>query len=74
MIMVKAGKPVDELIDQLLPLMEPGDVIIDGGNELYTNSIRRTKYVESKGLLFIATGVSGGEEGAFEGPKHDAWR
>ncbi len=68
MIMVKAGKPVDELIDQLIPLLEPGDVIIDGGNELYTNTIRRTKYVESKGLLFIGTGVSGGEEGALKGP------
>jgi 6-phosphogluconate dehydrogenase len=68
MIMVKAGKPVDELIDQLVPLLEPGDVIIDGGNEHYTNSERRTKYVESKGLLFIATGVSGGEEGALKGP------
>jgi len=68
MMMVKAGKPVDELIDQLIPLLEPGDVIIDGGNEHYTNSERRTKYIESKGLLFIATGVSGGEEGALKGP------
>jgi 6-phosphogluconate dehydrogenase len=68
MMMVKAGKPVDELIDHLIPLLEPGDVLIDGGNELYTNSIRRTKYVESKGMLFIATGVSGGEEGALKGP------
>jgi 6-phosphogluconate dehydrogenase len=68
MMMVKAGKPVDELIDHLIPLLEPGDVLIDGGNELYTNSIRRTKYVESKNMLFIATGVSGGEEGAFKGP------
>jgi 6-phosphogluconate dehydrogenase len=68
MIMVKAGKPVDDLIDQLIPLLEAGDVIIDGGNEHYTNSDRRTKYVESKGLLFIGTGVSGGEEGALKGP------
>jgi len=68
MMMVKAGKPVDELIDHLIPLLEPGDVLIDGGNELYTNSIRRTKYVESKDMLFIATGVSGGEEGALKGP------
>ena len=68
MIMVKAGKPVDELIDHLIPLLEPGDIIIDGGNEHYTNTIRRTKYVESKGLLFIGTGVSGGEEGALKGP------
>ncbi len=68
MMMVKAGKPVDELIDQLIPLLEPGDVIIDGGNEHYTNSERRTQYVESKKLLFIGTGVSGGEEGALKGP------
>src|SRR5689334_2801133 len=68
MIMVKAGKPVDDLIDQLIPLLEKGDVIIDGGNEHYTNSERRTQYIESKGLLFIGTGVSGGEEGALKGP------
>jgi 6-phosphogluconate dehydrogenase len=68
MIMVKAGKPVDDLIDQLVPLLEPGDVIIDGGNEHYTNTERRTQYIESKGLLFIGTGVSGGEEGALLGP------
>ena len=68
MMMVKAGKPVDELIDHLIPLLEPGDVLIDGGNELYTNTDRRTQYVESKGLLFIGTGVSGGEEGALKGP------
>ena len=68
MMMVKAGKPVDDLIEQLIPLLEPGDVLIDGGNEHYTNTERRTKYVESKGLLFIGTGVSGGEEGALKGP------
>ncbi|MGC4002498.1 MAG: NADP-dependent phosphogluconate dehydrogenase [Pirellulales bacterium] len=68
MMMVKAGKPVDDLIDQLIPLLEPGDVIIDGGNEHYTNTERRTKYIEEKGLLFIGTGVSGGEEGALKGP------
>ncbi|MBL8826313.1 MAG: decarboxylating NADP(+)-dependent phosphogluconate dehydrogenase [Planctomycetaceae bacterium] len=68
MMMVKAGKPVDELIDQLIPLLDEGDVIIDGGNEHYTNSERRTQYVESKKLLFIGTGVSGGEEGALKGP------
>ena len=68
MMMVKAGQPVDDLIEQLLPLLEPGDVLIDGGNEHYTNTERRTKYVESKGLLFIGTGVSGGEEGALKGP------
>jgi 6-phosphogluconate dehydrogenase len=68
MMMVKAGDPVDQLIEQLLPLMSPGDVLIDGGNEQYTNTERRTKYVESKGLLYIGTGVSGGEEGALKGP------
>jgi 6-phosphogluconate dehydrogenase len=68
MMMVKAGAAVDELIEKLIPLMEPGDVIIDGGNEHYTNTERRTKYVESKGLLYIGTGVSGGEEGALKGP------
>ena len=68
MMMVKAGQPVDDLIDQLLPKLSPGDVLIDGGNEHYTNTERRTKYVESKGLLYIGTGVSGGEEGALKGP------
>ena len=68
MIMVKAGKPVDELIEQLLEHMTKGDVIIDGGNEHYTNTERRTEYIESKKLLFIGTGVSGGEEGALKGP------
>jgi len=67
-MMVKAGKPVDELIDQLIPLLEPGDIIIDGGNSHYPDTIRRTNYVESKGLLFVGTGVSGGEEGALLGP------
>jgi 6-phosphogluconate dehydrogenase len=68
MMMVKAGDAVDQLIDHLIPLMSPGDVIIDGGNEFYANTERRTKYVESKGLLYIGTGVSGGEEGALKGP------
>ncbi|MBM4005392.1 MAG: decarboxylating NADP(+)-dependent phosphogluconate dehydrogenase [Planctomycetes bacterium] len=68
MMLVKAGPAVDELMEQLIPLLEPGDVIIDGGNEHYTNTERRTRYVESKGLLFIGTGVSGGEEGALKGP------
>lgn len=68
MMLVKAGVAVDELIEQLIPLLEPGDVIIDGGNEYYTNTERRTQYVESKGLLYIGTGVSGGEEGALKGP------
>jgi 6-phosphogluconate dehydrogenase len=68
MLMVKAGKPVDEFIEQLLPHLEAGDIIIDGGNSLFEDTIRRTKYVESKGLLYIGTGVSGGEEGARHGP------
>jgi 6-phosphogluconate dehydrogenase len=68
MLMVQAGKPVDDFIELLLPHLEPGDIIIDGGNSNYNDSIRRTAYVESKGLLFIGTGVSGGEEGARRGP------
>jgi 6-phosphogluconate dehydrogenase len=68
MLLVKAGKPVDEFIDLLLPHLEPGDIIIDGGNSHYPDSIRRTKTLESKGMLFIGTGVSGGEEGARFGP------
>src|SRR5215468_2407544 len=68
MLMVKAGPPVDEFIEQLLPHLEAGDIIIDGGNSLFEDTIRRTKYVESKGLLYIGTGVSGGEEGARHGP------
>src|SRR5436190_11314487 len=68
MLMVKAGKPVDEFIEQILPHLEPGDIIIDGGNSLFDDTARRVKYVESKGMLFIGTGVSGGEEGARHGP------
>jgi 6-phosphogluconate dehydrogenase len=68
MMLVKAGSAVDEFIEQLLPHLEPGDIIIDGGNSLFEDTIRRTKYVESKGLLYIGTGVSGGEEGARHGP------
>ena len=68
MMLVKAGKPVDEFIEHLLPHLEPGDIIIDGGNSLFEDTNRRVKYVESKGLLYIGTGVSGGEEGARHGP------
>jgi 6-phosphogluconate dehydrogenase len=68
MMLVKAGKPVDEFIEQLLPRLEPGDIIIDGGNSLFEDTNRRVKYVESKGLLYVGTGVSGGEEGARHGP------
>ena len=68
MLMVKAGPAVDALIEQLIPLLSPGDILIDGGNTLYVDTERRTKYVESKGLLFVGSGVSGGEEGALKGP------
>ena len=68
MMLVKAGKPVDEFIEQLIPCLEAGDIIIDGGNSLFEDTNRRTKYCESKGLLYIGTGVSGGEEGARHGP------
>ncbi|MFH0881919.1 MAG: decarboxylating NADP(+)-dependent phosphogluconate dehydrogenase [bacterium] len=68
MLMVKAGKPVDEFIEQLLPHLEPGDIIIDGGNSHFLDTIRRTSYLERKNVLFIGTGVSGGEEGALKGP------
>jgi 6-phosphogluconate dehydrogenase len=68
MLLVKAGKPVDDFIDLLIPHLDKGDIIIDGGNSHFPDSIRRTKYVEDKGLLYIGTGVSGGEEGALNGP------
>jgi 6-phosphogluconate dehydrogenase len=68
MLMVKAGKPVDDFIELLIPHLEQGDIIIDGGNSHYPDTIRRTTYLESKGLKFIGTGVSGGEEGALRGP------
>lgn len=79
MLMVKAGDVVDKFINDLVPLLDKGDIIIDGGNSLYTDSNRRTKDLEAKGLLFIGTGVSGGEEGALKGPSimpggsHAAW-
>ncbi|MEN8158156.1 MAG: decarboxylating NADP(+)-dependent phosphogluconate dehydrogenase [Bacteroidota bacterium] len=79
MMLVKAGKPVDDFIELLIPHLETGDIIIDGGNSHFPDSIRRTKYVESKGMRFIGTGVSGGEEGALLGPSimpggsPDAW-
>jgi 6-phosphogluconate dehydrogenase len=68
MIMVKAGAAVDDMIDQILPHLDDGDILIDGGNSLFTDTIRRTEYVESHGKLYIGTGVSGGEEGALIGP------
>lgn len=79
MLMVKAGDAVDATIEQLLPYLEQGDIIIDGGNSLFTDTERRMRYVESKGLLYVGTGVSGGEEGARHGPSvmpggsPDAW-
>src|SRR4030042_3547787 len=68
MMLVKAGQAVDDFIELLIPHLEPGDIIIDGGNSNYGDTIRRTAHVESKGLLYIGTGVSGGEEGARHGP------
>ena len=79
MLMVKAGQPVDAFIEQLIPLLEKGDVIIDGGNSHFEDTNRRTNRVEEAGLLYIGTGVSGGEEGALKGPSimpggsPDAW-
>jgi 6-phosphogluconate dehydrogenase len=79
MLMVKAGDTVDQMIDHVLPHLSPGDIIIDGGNSLFTDSNRRTKDLAAKGILFIGTGVSGGEEGARFGPSimpggnPDAW-
>jgi 6-phosphogluconate dehydrogenase len=68
MMLVKAGQAVDDFIEQIIPYLEPGDVIIDGGNTHFPDTVRRTARVESKGLLYIGTGVSGGEEGALHGP------
>lgn len=79
MMMVKAGSPVDELIEQLIPYLSPGDVVIDGGNSDFPDTERRVKYLESKGFYFVGSGVSGGEEGALNGPSImpggavDAW-
>jgi 6-phosphogluconate dehydrogenase len=79
MIMVKAGAAVDDVINELVPLLEPGDILIDGGNSHFPDSTRRTRELKQKGLLFIGTGVSGGEEGALKGPSimpggnPDAW-
>lgn len=79
MLMVKAGQPVDDFIEKFLPLLEDGDIIIDGGNSHFPDTVRRTQYLESKGKLYVGTGVSGGEEGALRGPSimpggsPDAW-
>ena len=80
MMMIKAGSAVDSMIDMLCPLLEKGDIIIDGGNSNFHDTIRRTQYVEEKGLYYIGTGVSGGEEGALKGPSmmpggsEEAWQ
>ena len=68
LLMVKAGQPVDDFINLLLPLLEKGDIIMDGGNSHYPDTTRRVSFVESRGLYYIGTGVSGGEEGALKGP------
>jgi 6-phosphogluconate dehydrogenase len=68
MLMVKAGAPVDAVIEQLLPLLEPDDIVIDGGNSLFTDTERRDAWLTPLGLRFIGAGVSGGEEGARKGP------
>jgi len=68
MLLVKAGAPVDEFINQLLPLLEPGDIIIDGGNSYFEDTVRRYEELKQKGILFVGSGVSGGEEGARHGP------
>ncbi len=79
MVMVKAGAPVDQTIAHVLPYLEPGDVVIDGGNSHYRDSERRTRELTDQGILFVGTGVSGGEEGALHGPSimpggnPDAW-
>ena len=67
-MMVQAGKPTDMTIDSLLPHLDEGDILVDGGNTLYTDTIRRNEYLDDKGIHFIGTGVSGGEEGALHGP------
>jgi len=68
MMMVRAGDPVDMIIEQLIPVLSPGDIIIDGGNSNFADTERRVKYAESKSLLYVGTGVSGGEKGALQGP------
>ena len=80
MMMLKAGRVVDEFIEQLLPFLEPGDIVIDGGNSNYHDTERRVHYLQEKGFLFVGSGVSGGEEGALKGPSimpggaFEAWK
>jgi len=79
MMMIKAGKPVDMVIGEIAPLLEKGDVLIDGGNSLFTDTQRRCKDLEGKGIHYVGMGVSGGEEGALKGPSlmpggsRDSW-
>ena len=68
MLLVKAGAAVDEFINHLVPLLQPGDIIIDGGNSFYEDTVRRYEDLKAKGILFVGSGVSGGEEGARHGP------
>merc|ERR1711990_1179863 len=68
MLLVMAGAPVDQFIEKIVPFLEKGDIIIDGGNSHYPDTIRRAKYLDEKGLCFLGCGVSGGEEGARYGP------
>src|SRR3954462_3876441 len=68
MMMVKAGPAVDQVIDEVAPLLEPGDILIDGGNTHYPDTTRRTRAMKERGILYVGTGVSGGEEGALKGP------
>jgi 6-phosphogluconate dehydrogenase len=80
MLMVKEGTPVDDLIEQLIPVLERGDIIIDGGNSRFQDTMRRAKYLEERGFLYLGTGISGGEEGALKGPSimpggsEEAWK
>ena len=68
MLMIKAGQAVDDILELLLPMLEPGDILIDGGNSYFEDTRRRMKYVNEKGMLYLGMGVSGGEEGALHGP------
>jgi 6-phosphogluconate dehydrogenase len=80
MLMVQAGRPVDAVIEQLLPLLDEGDVLIDGGNSFFKDTVRRAAELEQKGILYLGAGVSGGEEGALKGPSimpggsREAWK
>src|SRR5262249_47610735 len=68
MLMVKAGPAVDQVIEEVVPYLEPGDILIDGGNTHFPDTTRRTRALKARGILYIGTGVSGGEEGALKGP------